>query len=244
MARKRRFDDGGEVREGRHSGIDDETRARAMEYVRRKLAGEQEPEAASERTRPAAPAPRTIRPARPSFSGEMPREQFEAINRMSPEELRRRERAEAIESVAPEMMLPPGRLMRGLQGLGAAAARRVAPELNVVRGAEVPRLAGPPAAPRLTGPSSPPGLPGSPTVPRLPAPESARTRTGTIRRRKAEPKEREAPRDVEEARMADEGGPNFRKGGAIKKYASGGSVSASRRADGIAQRGKTRGKVY
>ena len=33
------------------------------------------------------------------------------------------------------------------------------------------------------------------------------------------------------------------KGGAIKKMASGGSVSASRRGDGIAQRGTTRGKI-
>jgi hypothetical protein len=35
----------------------------------------------------------------------------------------------------------------------------------------------------------------------------------------------------------------MKKGGAVKKMASGGSVSASRRADGIAQRGKTRGKM-
>ena len=33
------------------------------------------------------------------------------------------------------------------------------------------------------------------------------------------------------------------KGGMIKKYAKGGSVSASRRADGIAQRGKTKGRM-
>jgi len=33
------------------------------------------------------------------------------------------------------------------------------------------------------------------------------------------------------------------KGEAIRGYASGGSVSASRRGDGIAQRGKTRGKM-
>lgn len=39
-------------------------------------------------------------------------------------------------------------------------------------------------------------------------------------------------------------GYGIKKGGMVKKYASGGSVSASRRADGIAQRGKTRGKVY
>ena len=34
------------------------------------------------------------------------------------------------------------------------------------------------------------------------------------------------------------------KGGKVKKYASGGSVSsASKRADGIAQRGKTKGRI-
>jgi hypothetical protein len=35
----------------------------------------------------------------------------------------------------------------------------------------------------------------------------------------------------------------MKRGGAVKKMASGGAVSASRRADGIAQRGKTRGKM-
>lgn len=38
--------------------------------------------------------------------------------------------------------------------------------------------------------------------------------------------------------------PPFKKGGAVKKMASGGNVSsASKRADGIAQKGKTRGKM-
>lgn len=36
----------------------------------------------------------------------------------------------------------------------------------------------------------------------------------------------------------------MKSGGSVKKYASGGSVSASKRADGCAIRGKTRGKVY
>jgi len=52
-------------------------------------------------------------------------------------------------------------------------------------------------------------------------------------------------------RMAGEGGPNFKKGGKTKarakpmqKFASGGSVSsASKRGDGIAQKGKTRGRI-
>jgi len=42
----------------------------------------------------------------------------------------------------------------------------------------------------------------------------------------------------------DEAGNAMKRGGAVKKMASGGSTSsASRRADGIAQRGKTRGKM-
>ena len=52
-------------------------------------------------------------------------------------------------------------------------------------------------------------------------------------------------------RMAGEGGPNFKKGGKAKaktkpmqKFASGGSVSsASKRGDGIAQKGKTKGRI-
>ena len=44
--------------------------------------------------------------------------------------------------------------------------------------------------------------------------------------------------------MKDEAGGDMKRGGAVKKMASGGSVSsASSRGDGIAQRGKTRGKM-
>lgn len=42
-------------------------------------------------------------------------------------------------------------------------------------------------------------------------------------------------------KFAEAGG--MKSGGKVNKYASGGSVSASRRGDGIAQRGKTRGRV-
>lgn len=49
-------------------------------------------------------------------------------------------------------------------------------------------------------------------------------------------------RDLDELRMSGDGGA-FRKGGMTKKFASGGSVSsASKRGDGIAQRGKTKGR--
>ena len=58
-------------------------------------------------------------------------------------------------------------------------------------------------------------------------------------------RENRSPRDDDESRFADEGNPNFKRGGKVKKYAKGGSVgSASKRADGIATKGKTRGKIY
>jgi hypothetical protein len=53
--------------------------------------------------------------------------------------------------------------------------------------------------------------------------------------------EEEAKKQFEKNKRENEG---MRRGGTVKKYASGGSVSsASKRADGIAQRGKTRGRV-
>ena len=52
-----------------------------------------------------------------------------------------------------------------------------------------------------------------------------------------------AERRSREAKEAKNKPVAKRSGGAVKKMASGGSVSASRRGDGIAQRGKTRGKV-
>jgi len=43
--------------------------------------------------------------------------------------------------------------------------------------------------------------------------------------------------------MPPAGGPGMKKGGKVKKMAKGGSTgSASKRADGCAQRGKTKGK--
>lgn len=53
--------------------------------------------------------------------------------------------------------------------------------------------------------------------------------------------EEEAKKQFEKNKRENEG---MRRGGAVKKYASGGSVSsASKRADGIAQRGKTKGRI-
>ena len=56
----------------------------------------------------------------------------------------------------------------------------------------------------------------------------------------------EADKKVAFDKIASNNGRNtMRKGGAVKTYAKGGSVksSASKRGDGIAQKGKTRGKI-
>jgi len=51
-------------------------------------------------------------------------------------------------------------------------------------------------------------------------------------------------KDTAEARARMGRGATYKHGGSVKKYAGGGSVSsASRRADGIAQRGKTKGRM-
>ena len=74
-----------------------------------------------------------------------------------------------------------------------------------------------------------------------PAEEAPRRLTGPTRRL-AGP---EAPPPTNRLSEADwrGGAIGYRKGGAVKKFASGGSVSsASSRGDGIAQKGKTRGK--
>lgn len=42
---------------------------------------------------------------------------------------------------------------------------------------------------------------------------------------------------------AQEESSQMKKGGRVKKYAKGGAVSASRRGDGCAQRGKTKGRM-
>lgn len=58
--------------------------------------------------------------------------------------------------------------------------------------------------------------------------------------------EEEEKRRMEEQAAAEQAAAKggMRKGGKVKKMAKGGSVgSASKRADGIAQRGKTRGKM-
>ena len=75
--------------------------------------------------------------------------------------------------------------------------------------------------------------------------KAAQERAEAEEKAKKKAREQANIRSGESERMMRESlGSGFKRGGAVKKYASGGSVSsASKRADGIAQRGKTRGKV-
>jgi hypothetical protein len=75
--------------------------------------------------------------------------------------------------------------------------------------------------------------------------KAARERAEAEEKAKKKAKEQANIRSGESERMMRESlGSGFKRGGAVKKYASGGSVSsASKRADGIAQRGKTKGRI-
>ena len=134
--KKRRFDDGGEVT-GRNENIDDAARMRAMEFVRRK---QEERELADvdkyETTEPGGnekTAPRSARsaPTRPNRTpDESPAEMQRLREQQGRAEIKRLESVDRpIERVAPELMLPPGRMLgaanmaaRGLASRGAAQA--------------------------------------------------------------------------------------------------------------------------
>ena len=76
--------------------------------------------------------------------------------------------------------------------------------------------------------------------------EGAKLSAGA-KQRMADMENDEALRSVDTERAASKYGKGdeegMKRGGKVKKYAAGGSVSASRRADGIAAKGKTRGRM-
>ena len=112
-----------------------------------------------------------------------------------------------LEGVHPEMLLPIGRVIKGVSA--AAALSRGAPK-------ETPK--------RTEGSLE--------NTPRMDSQQAA-----------AQGAKRD-PKTAEEINFADEGNPNFKRGGKVKKMASGGmSRSASSRGDGCAQRGKTKGRM-
>tara|TARA_R110000823_G_scaffold220612_2_gene349254 strand:- start:1243 stop:1881 length:639 start_codon:yes stop_codon:yes gene_type:complete len=112
-----------------------------------------------------------------------------------------------LEGVHPEMLLPIGRVIKGLSA--AAALSRGAPK-------ETPK--------RTEGSLE--------NTARMDSQQAA-----------AQGSKRD-PKNMDEVNFADDGNPNFKRGGKVKKMASGGMArSASSRGDGCAQRGKTKGRM-
>lgn len=146
----------------------------------------------------------------------------------TPEGRKKAEQNQALERVTPEEMLVGG---PGLKAMHAAAKRLAAPRLAEYT---QPLLSGPTA--RLTGPSR--------------AELNAADRAARDAARRAETARENAARYNTEGPIGGEGFIMRKKGGMVKakKMASGGMTSkpasASKRADGIASRGRTKCKMY
>lgn len=257
MARPRKFADGGDIREDRNENIGEDTRERAMAFLRgQRRSGEAAPDTATE-----APAPRAARPVRTmpepkptpapvARAASTARPDYEEVGVPKPRSAADIEReaaanrpgmiGRAARTVFPSRSFPGKGPESSLPAVGGIAAPAIARGVGRVAGG----LASAADKGWKAGEAEKAAARSEARYPRQRMEEERMEAEGPARVTPRMSRRREAARDMEEARMADEGGPNFRKGGAVKKYAAGGSVSASRRADGIAMRGKTRGRIY
>jgi hypothetical protein len=219
MKKAKRYDEGGDVPEGgRFAKSDPDIYRRARAAVERQMLDEQFG------NKPTRPAMR--RTASSTDTGDetarLRRREVTGTPSMSSEErgaTERQLRAQALEPVQPEMMLAPP--LGPVRGAAAALASRGAAK------------AAPEAARTFARAEKP--------IPNPKRFEAVKRRRETEReasrmegegpgpakpKSRAAPPKREPPRDLDEMRMSGEG-PGFKKGGKI---------------DGIAQRGKTRGR--
>jgi hypothetical protein len=159
----------------------------------------------------------------------------------TPEGRRRAEQEQALEASHPELSFLPGGGIKGIAALAKSLANRT-PRL-----AEMTMQALPAPTARLTGPSAA-------SIKEAERAARAATRQAEMRSDNAARYGLDPNAPGMSALRDKIGGDGFvfrKKGGsvkakpAVKKMASGGTTSgASKRADGIAQRGKTRGKMY
>jgi len=194
--------------------------------------------------------PAVVKPTKPVVSSGrggsgMTAEQFEEGRRKFAEDERRRNlsRLQAtdkpLERVNPEMNLLGGPALRGLKALGAGLAGKMAAR-------EAPAAAGmlgraKNVGENLTKDMGPVQYAGRRSMLQNQRGEGVITPKAPPRGGGTDPGARRPTRD--ELDIERMGSDYMRKGGKVKKYKSGGSVSsASKRADGIAIRGKTRGK--
>jgi hypothetical protein len=140
------------------------------------------------------------------------------------------DRATGYRSQVEETGMSPEERMNAVRDLAIGTAATVLPAARVARGAAAAMKAKDAASNMAGRVLARKGIPSYSE--RYAAGERAAARRATAR----------AERKLDEKLASDmEGG--FKRGGSVKRYASGGSVSsASKRADGIAKKGKTRGK--
>lgn len=293
---KKRYDDGGGVRAGRNENIDDDTRARAMEAVRRRMAGEEDsdstpaskaaskpaPKPAAKAAAPSpAPAPKAAAPS-PSPAPAPKAAESKSDSGGKGEDMRDRPSGNPYvaglkkygpgAALAAASLIPAGRLLgpvlKGIRGAGTSAFSKVAQSeaklatgnaRNTSRMAEITANAekeaasqaakrdlfkrsqedlksksGQAAEDRLTG------LAMNPRRKNIALTEAEKTAAKTPGTGAPKPASK-AKRST--AKMNDdERDVEFRCGGGVKKMAKGGMASS--RADGIAQRGRTKCKVY
>lgn len=252
--KKRKFADGGEITEGQNPNIDDETRARAMKFVADN----------------AATKPRTVTKEELAKSGLSLRDYMNkqqgltrrstpysgtggsgggrgpSADEMAPA-LTREERMERIPRDKGEPAVNPI--------TGSDLSRNISNTLNAtagLKGVQMGQMAAEAAMGSRAGKAASGLMGGKPAVevrkiePTMSTVSAAKKAelAGELRRG-AQPTKFTSPSKATTAKrtrkFTDEADVEFRRGGAVKKYAAGGSVSS--RADGIAQRGKTRGRV-
>ena len=135
---------------------------------------------------------------------------------------------DAIERVTPEENFIGGPSLKAMNAL----AKRLANSPSKLREYVQPLLAGPKRKELLEGPGDVPRLPS-------PGPRPRQTDVGRMQSTSTRARDRSTRKFNE-----DEGGMEFKRGGKIKRAAAPKATMASRRGDGIAKRGKTRGGSY
>jgi hypothetical protein len=245
--RKKRFDEGGGVREGRNENIGDDVRARAMRFVESGGKREEPEEApapkrtaarsAAKRAEPMAPVGRGAR----SDAGGSPVYHYQSskVNAAASDTKKTptkeisvsREEFEKSPYSKPENLLGMTAALGGA-GLGAYKAYKAYKAMQERKAAnDVMRAAGARAAQKLN-------MARDAAAREAAAKEAAEREAADTARAAAR-----APRSLDEDNPKSVLGDFLNRGGAVKKMAFGGYVnSVSKRADGIATKGKTKGR--
>jgi hypothetical protein len=226
-----RYDVGGDVDEleeaNKRENLDTEAGPKAM--PRRPISRTP----TSEPSRMSGPGRKPTGPAKTEYSNEGKGDSKYRKQTMTPE-------SQALEAVRPETMMMPGgfgakTMASAAQNLARTGAKKAPEVVSAARGALDRAIAAERASPK-TGDMAKisdalKAFKNKPAAKATPKPKPKRMT--------------EAERDaIGRADTMDEYGAAMKRGGSVKKYASGGSISsASSRADGIAQRGKTRGTM-